>query len=478
MSSTGVGSRRTALDVAVQVVGRLVNLMAGVVVVVVLTRALGETAYGEWATALAILQIAGFIGDAGLEQVAVRRAAAEPERERDWMGGLLAFRLVVALPVALACAGAQLLIADTPEMRVAGVVLSGTQVFAALNATRIAFQLRVRNDLSIVVLSINSALWTAGVLFVAASDEGLVAFAVAFLIAAAVSTIVGGLLGIRMLAPRLREIRLVLSELIRVGTPVAISSVLMAAYLRIDQVLLYEIGGAREAGLYGAVTRILDSAQLLPSAVMTTLFPAIAAAWPGEPARVRELSQTAAEYLAIFSLPVLGFTLVAADPIVRALFGTSFADAAPALPVLMAVFVVISFAFLTGYLVLTLGLQRRFAWYAAGALVFNIAINLVLIPRYGLMGAAWSTLATEALIAGLALRLVLKTMALRPSLGRLGRIVAAAALQTAAVALADRAGVPLGGLVAVAAVVYPAALLGLGGVRLAEIRSVLRRPAS
>ncbi len=466
-------SRRTLADISVQVVGRALNLIAGVVVTVVITRALGEEDFGRWATVFAILQIATYLGDFGLEQVAVRRAAADPGHEREWVGGLLSLRLAVALPLTLLCAGAQLWIADTSEMRAAGLLLCGTQLLAALSATRATFQLRTRNDLTILVLSVNSALWTVGVLALASGDGGMVGYALAFVAAAAVSTLLGVTLAVRLARPRLRGSRGMWPELLRVGAPLALASVMMTAYLRIDQVLLFELVGSRDAGLYGAIYRILDSAQFLPGAVMTTLFPVLAAAWPSDMEKARRLAASTAEYLAMLSLPVLGFTIVASEPIVLLLFGPGFIDAAPALPVLMGALVAISLAFLAGHLVLVLDLQRRFVRYAAAGLVFNVVLNLLLIPSYGFMAAAWITLGTEALVAGLTLRMVLHGLGMKPPVARFARIVGASALGTAVVAISAAAGAPLGLLAVVAAVAYPSVFVVLGALDPRAIRDLL-----
>src|SRR6185369_3984507 len=96
--------------------------------------------------------------------------------------------------------------------------------------------------------------------------------------------------------------------------------------------------------------------------------------------------------------PALAITLAGAEPITRLLFGEDFVDAAPALPLLMATFVVVSLGYLTGYLIVAYDLQRRFLAIAIGALAFNVATNLALVPTYGFMAAAWLTLATEVLV--------------------------------------------------------------------------------
>ena len=154
--------------------------------------------------------------------------------------------------------------------------------------------------------------------------------------------------------------------------PVGLAGLLVMAYVKLDQILLFALAGAEDAGLYGAVYRILDQAQFVPIALMTTVFPIMAAAWPADPSRVRRLGQLIVDYLGMVSLPALGFTLVASEPLVRLLFGEDFIDAAPALPILMGAFTFICFGYLAGNLVVLLELQRLFLRNALIALIFNV----------------------------------------------------------------------------------------------------------
>jgi len=252
---------------------------------------------------------------------------------------------------------------------------------------------------------------------------------------------------------------------------------LVTLYVKLDQVLVLEFAGSRQAGLYGSVYRILEQVQFIPMSVMTTLFPLIATAYPRDGERVRKLLQSAGEYLTMASLPILAFTIVAATPIVKLLFGEQFLPAAPALPILMGAFVSISFGYLAGNMVVILELQRRFFVYAAIGLLVNASLNVALIPRYGFLAAAWVTLATEVVVMSLTMRSVLAQLAMRPRLGRMGRTLAAATAMGALTWLARDAGAPLYALVAVAALSYPALLVVLQVLTPAEVRAVLRKDA-
>jgi O-antigen/teichoic acid export membrane protein len=475
MAAESTGARATR-DVVRQLGGRVFNLALGVVVTVVVARALGESGFGEWSSVLVVVQIAAYLADLGLEQVGVRHAAAEPEREAEWIGATVALRAVVSLPATLVSIVVALLIADNDEMALAGLLVSLTILLSGPNTVRALLQLRLRNDVNVAVVTFSSLTWGAAAIAVAATGGGLVPLALAFLLSAIATTVLQVVLGLRAGGAKVIGSRHLWRPLARIGLPLATAGVLVLAYARIDQILVLELVGAREAGLYAVVYRILEQAHFLPLTVSMTLLPLVSAAHPSEPARVRELLQTTADYLALVSLPALGVALAASGPAIELLFGSEFAAAAPALPVLMGAFVLICFGYLSGNMVVVLGLQRRFLRYAVLGLVVNVGLNLVLLPRYGFMAAAWTTLGTELLVVGLAWRAVLGELRFRPRLGRIGRAVLASAVMTLALLGLRALGVPAAPLLLASAIYLPLALLAKA-VSLDDLRQLkaLRR---
>ncbi len=470
-----VTARRAGRDIAFQLISRLTSLALGIVVTLLVVRTLGDSRFGQWSTILAVAQIAQFFGDLGLEQVAVRKAAEDREREHEWIGALVTLRIVLAIPALVIALVVLMLLATSGQMREAALVFCSTMLLSPLASTRTALQLRVRNTSIANVELANSLIWGAAVILLSTRDAGLVAFAVAFLAASAITTGAQVVLALRVMPIRLRGARRHWGELLRVGLPVAVSTILIIAYARIDQVLIFEINGEQAAGLYGAAYRILDRATLLPGTIMGTLFPMMAAAHTVDRERLKRLVQVSVDLLLTGALPVFAFTAVAAPKLVHLLFGDEFASVDNTLIVLMASYVVTSIGFFCGYLIIILELQRRFVRYALAALVLNVGLNLLLLERYGIIAAAWLTLASELLVVGLAFRDIRAALPDPPAARRPVGIAIASGVMAGAVALLQAGGVPLGGLVVAAAAVYPAALLLTGGVDRDEVGVLLRR---
>ncbi|HEY1451349.1 MAG TPA: polysaccharide biosynthesis C-terminal domain-containing protein, partial [Solirubrobacteraceae bacterium] len=351
--------------------------------------------------------------------------------------------------------------------------------FGGAGAMGLLFQLRVDNRIPMLVLTMRSVLWGAAVLIIHLNHGGMVPLAIAMVATNTAGTLVQTLVALKVTGRRPHISTKHVRQLVRVALPIGISGLLVIAYARIDQIIVYSISGPRQAGLYGAVYNVLDQSHFVPISILTTLAPVLAASWPSDPARLLRAVRMIAELLSVASFGGLAFAIVAAEPVVRLVFGAPYASAAPALPVLAGAFVLICYGYLNGNLLLVLGLQGKLLRISLVALVFNLAGNFILVPLVGFMGAAWMTLATEAIVLVQTSRLIAKTLEIRrPALGKLGRTALAAIALGVGLGLLRFAGAPLGALIAAAAVAYPALLFGLGAVSVEDLRMALRRGAT
>jgi O-antigen/teichoic acid export membrane protein len=468
--------QRAANDILMQVVVRVLNLAVGVVVTAIVVRTLGKAGYGQWSTIFIVIGLIGYFNNFGMEGVALREAARSPELEHEWIGTAIMLRLIVLGPVMLLSLGAIALLARNQAMLIAGLILIVAMPFGGVGALGLLFQLRVDNRVPMLVLTLRSVLWTIAVVIISWQGGGMVALAVAMAGTNSIGSIVQAIAALRLGVRWPRPTRKHLGTLAKVGLPIGLSGLLVIAYARIDQVIVFAVKGSQQAGLYGAVYNVLDQAHFVPISIMTTLAPVLAAAWPSDRPRLLRTARLIAELLSVGSFGALAFALVAAEPVVRLIFGAEFASAAPALPVLGAAFVLICFGYLNGNLLLVLGLQNRLLRISLAALAANLVGNLILVPLVGFMGAAWMTLVTEAVVFALALRLVLGALDLaRPQLGRIGRTALAAAALGCVLGGLRLIDAPLGALVAAACVFYPAFLFGLRALELDDLRLVLRR---
>jgi O-antigen/teichoic acid export membrane protein len=466
--------RAAALDVARQLFGRIFNLALGVGVTALLVRALGEAGFGRWTTALVIVQMVEYFASFGMEGVAVRSAASERDaaKRARWVDALVSLRMALSIPAFLVSVAVLAIIEEGAEMRAAGAILAAGILLGGPGMTRAHFQLRLRNDVPVAVMTLNSVLWGAAVLTLYLLHAGIVTFAIAFVAVAMVSTAVQVVLALRIAPLHLVSGRGLWPELIRVGVPVGLAGLLILAYARLDQVLVFELAGERDAGIYGALYRVLEQAHLVPLALMTTLMPLISAS-AGDPARMRRLVGVAMHLLTVVSLAGLAVSLTLSRPLVQALFGSDFAQGAGMLPVLAGAYVAICFGYVSGNLVLVFRLQKQFMVFAGIGLAVNLALNFALIPHYGYKAAAWATLITEVIVVVPTLAMGLRRVG--PGavpVGPISRAFVAAGILAAVMLVLDAVGYPPLIQLLVAPFLYSGLCLLLRAVDIGELRLI------
>jgi O-antigen/teichoic acid export membrane protein len=473
-----VTRQRAASDILMQVVVRVANLALGVVVTGLLVRTLGAKGYGEWGTAFVVLGLVGFFANFGVDGIAIREAAREPENEFEWLGSVMMLRLILLAPVMLVAVLAIVLLHTSEAMLIAGVIMIVAMPFGGIGAIGLIFQLRVDNRVPMLVLSIRSVLWGAAVLAIFLSHGGMIELAIALAVTNSLGSIVQALAARKVAGAWPRPTRKRIRPLLQRAIPVGISGLLVIAYGRIDQAIVFTIKGAREAGLYGSIYILLDSAHFVPGSVLTTMSPVIAAAWPHDPARMRRAARLTLELVCIGSFGALAFATVAAGPFVRLIFGGQFAAAASILPVLGGAFVLICIGYVNDNLVLVMGKQKRRVVIGLVALVVNLVGNFALVPEFGYTAAAWMTLVTEAVVVAMETKIVMDALQIRrPNVSRVARTAVCALVLGGELAAAKALGAPLGALVLLSVISYPALLLGLGGMSVEDILTVLRRRA-
>jgi O-antigen/teichoic acid export membrane protein len=457
---------------------RVLNLALGVVVTALVVRMLGSAGYGQWSTIFIVLSLVGYIANFGMETVAVREAARDPERQHEWIGAVMMLRLIVLGPVIALSIIAILVLQESRQMLFAGLILILTMPFSGVGALQLVFQLRVNNLVPMLVLTLRSVLWGAAVAIIFWRGGSMIALAIALSATNAVGSIVQTVAALRVADRWPRPSRARLVPLARASLPVGISGLLIIAYGRIDQVIVFEVQGSRAAGLYSSVYNLLEQAQFVPISILTTLAPIMAASWPGNRARLLKTVRLCAEVMAVASFGALAFASVAAVPLIHLFYGREFVSAAPALPILGGAFILICFGYLNDNVLVILGLQWRRLWISLTVLLINVAGNLILVPIAGYMGAAWMTLATEVVVCGASFWLILRTLGTSlPRPGRLGRTLLAAILLAGGLDAIRVLGAPLALLIVAACVCYPVLLFGLRALSLNEVRILLRRNA-
>jgi O-antigen/teichoic acid export membrane protein len=168
-------------------------------------------------------------------------------------------------------------------------------------------------------------------------------------------------------------------------------------YYRCDIILLEHLTGPTTVGDYAAAYRFLDGVVLLATPLGIIWFRKLRMAWQEEDRFWRQIGMMSIIMLSAACGIVLVGSLFSREMVTLA-FGDDYAEAAGLLPWLLGALVfLLPNGILTQAAIARNG-ERLYAVAAVGGAVLNVGLNLFLIPQFGGLGAAWATIATEALL--------------------------------------------------------------------------------
>ena len=392
----GVG--RIAAQAAVQIGGRAVSIVAGVAASVVLGRYLGPAVYGQYVYVIAYFGIFSTVASFGLETLAVRDLAAQPEQTDDILSTLLTLRTafaVATVPLAIAFLFAteasdqlRLLVLITSPTLLTGAVSSVGALFAA----RLTSQYRVASELiqPVVFLAAAFAIVAAGL----GIREVVAAYVVSFVLYSAVLFA----LSRRFARPRLRINSAYARRILRGSLPVGVGAIFFQIYYRVDILMLDRLRGGDAVGLYGVAYGFFAQGPALFSLIATTLFPVLVVRARTEAGGLVGAVGRSAGLAVGLGLAGAATCAVAGPVVLRLMYGGSFEGAGTALAILG---VALPFSFSTyvfNYSLVAID-RHHTTWVVNGlAAVLNVALNWFMIPSLSYIGTSYATVATEACV--------------------------------------------------------------------------------
>jgi len=260
-------------------------------------------------------------------------------------------------------------------------------------------------------------------------------------------------------------------ELVRSAPVFGTILVVATLRMRVDVFLLSKMANLAAIGYYTAASRLYEIAAVVPKSLYTSIYPVFSRLFKGSPDSFRKANSLSIRYIMVALLPVAAGTHGLAEPLVRLLFGWDFGPAAPALKIVIWSLVPYGLGRVLVSRLFASDRQHIDLKVNVIALAANVALNLVLIPRYGFLGCAWGTLLSTCLF------LVCQCYFLRdeilPVLHQAEILKPALAAAAILLWLRLTPALPLPMRIAGGAAVYGALLFLLQAVRMSELRLML-----
>jgi len=378
---------------------RILRMGVGLIVGAWVARYLMPEQFGLFNYAGAFAGLFGAIATLGLDQIVVRDLVRDPACKNETLGTTFALKIIGGIVTVLVTVGTVFLLNPKEQLTLwlAGIMAGGT-IFNAFNTIEFWFQSQVKSKYTVVARNTAFLLTTSLRIALIQMQAPLIAFAWAVL-AESLLGAVGLAIAYKAKGKTLLEWRVSwqrAKSLLKESWSLIISSFAIMVYVRIDQIIVGQLAGNEEVGLYSVAARISEIWYFIASAIVTSVTPSIVQA--------REQSETLyySKLQKLFNLMALiSFSLAIpmtflSKPLIVMLFGENYARASEMLSIYIWSAVFGFFGWAKSIWIIAEGFTTYALITTCCGAVMNIILNLWLIPLYGGNGSAIATVISYA----------------------------------------------------------------------------------
>lgn len=393
--------QRVGFNAAWLVWNRLFRMAVGVVVLGVVGRYLGPAGFGVLNYAIGLTAVFAAVAGLGLDGIVIRELVKAPERTAVILGSAFVLRLGGAL-LALGLVALASLPSQNARDALSLTLIVGLGFLpGAVETIDLWFQSNLQAKHTVLARAV-AVLVGAGLrIGLVLGGASLAPFAWAMVADAAV----GGLALVVTYRSRGRSVfdwrfsARAATDLLRDSWPLSLSGVLIAVYMRIEQLLVMNLLGSHTMGIYYAAARLTDVWTFVPPLLLASLYPVLVQRRQGDPSRYREHLQAVYDLLTGLGLLVAAGGTLVAPYAIRLIFGHKYEEAIPILVIMAWSAPVIFSGTVRAQHFLLENLTLYHTWSALIGLVANGLAGYLLMPHLGAKGAAVGALLANVLSA-------------------------------------------------------------------------------
>ena len=381
---------------------RILRMGASLVVGVWVARYLGVKQYGLFNYTLAFVALFSPIFTLGLDDVVVRHLVRQSSNKEEILGTTFWLKFLGGIASVLLAVSTMFFLGEHETLKIWLVAILGIAgVFRASDTIELWFQSQVQSKYTVIAKNTAFLLNTLIKIALILTKAPLLAFALVTLAEFAMSAI-GLLIVYQVKGSSLwlwRWSVATAKTLLKESLPLIFSGFAIMIFMRIDQVMLGQMIGDSEVGVYSAAVRVSEIWYFIPGAIVSSVAPAIYAAKEKSESLYYQRIGQLLSLMTCISLAIALPMSFLSDKIIMVMFGSGYAEAGPILAVHIWTSLFVFMGLATSPWFIAEGLNRVSLGKTLFGAILNIILNLLLIPKYAGLGAAIATIISQAAAA-------------------------------------------------------------------------------
>jgi O-antigen/teichoic acid export membrane protein len=392
-----------------------IGRLATFILFIFVARILGATDYGKFSFAIAFVYLFSIFSDLGLSQIVTREFSREKEKEKEF-SALLSLKIFLCLGTLFLILFSSSFITPEPAIRkIIWILAVYTLLNSFFNIIYAFLEARQRMEYESLFKISDGLLTTAFGLFVLFKLPSVENLSYAYLFEGL------ALLIIILLFFHFKIYKLQLSlkgdiwkRFLSMSWPLALAAAFTVIYNQTDSVMMGFFNQITQTGWYNAAFKI-TKVIIMPAVLLSqSFYPPLSISFKESKTAFQEIWTSYTNILILLAFPIMAGGMVLAPKIINFIYGSDYLPSVLVFQILIIMTGIILLYYSFNQALIAANQQKKVFWPVFYGAMLNIVLNLILIPKFSLYGAAIATVIANLLVLFLLFKYALKFTSINP----------------------------------------------------------------
>ena len=376
----------------------IISRIVGAGLSIYIARLLGATAYGQLAFATAFISFFNIFADFGLTTLGIREIAKDKDKTNSYGSGIFFFQTLLAIALYIILTVIVILMPVSSLLKAIMLIFGLGMIPTALDMSYI-FQAHERMEFIPIGRIISQCSYVILGFILITLTRNIIAVPIASTFSLFVVAVVAYIILHKHFAFYFERFSISQMKLLVIAAmPFVLSSLMGTIYHNLDSVLIQFMKGSTQVGYYNAGYKIVNLILVFVVFIASVFFPLLAHSFKTDRAQFIKHGIFFAQAMGIVTIPISIGGFVYAQKIIPFIFGNGYNPGISPFQVIIFLVILIGLNLVLSDIIITANLQKHNTISVACGALINLILNFLLIPTYGIIGAAWSTIAAEAVV--------------------------------------------------------------------------------
>jgi O-antigen/teichoic acid export membrane protein len=375
-------------------ISRILSMVISFIATIIIARNLGPGNYGQLSYAVSFVAIFSFIASLGIDSVLYRELIKFPEKKKEYLGSAFTLKLIAGIVTAVVIIISAIFFSQDDVSKTLIFILAATFLFYPPGIVNYEFQARVKSKLPSIASFLITVILNVLKILVIFSHKGVIYLALILLLEPILSS------AFLMIAYKVEFNETIFSwkfdkdiskRILIDSWPMIIMGAFGVIYGRIDQVLIKNMLDSTSVGIYSAAVTIAEAWYFAHGIITTSMYPAVVNAKKVSEELYEKRLKKFIIVLFLLSVGICIATMIFAPLIMGILYGAAFSGSVIILQIYVWANVGVALNSLVFNYLITENYRKIILITSFVPMIINVILNLIWIPKYGIVGSAYAT---------------------------------------------------------------------------------------